>query len=150
MPGIVQVTQGGPKTFTPADDVVIKGGQLVEARSGGRIGVAAAGSFKVLGVALNDALAPEDFPGSDTTDALGRTVVSAVPVPTTVAVAYAGTEVKVTYAANAAFGDKLVAAANGTVTPAGTTPDARTIVGICTEPAGVTVSTKAVGLIRLV
>ncbi|AMS03496.1 scaffolding protein [Gordonia phage Guacamole] len=149
MPGIVQVTQRGPKTFTPADNQVIKGGQLVEARTGGRIGVAAAGSLKVLGVALTDAVAPEDFPGANGTDAIGRPVVSLAPIPTTVAVAYAGTEVKVTYAADATFGDKLIAAANGQVTPAGATPDARTIVGICTEPAGVDVSEKAVGLIRL-
>lgn len=150
MSGIAQVTQGGPKTFTPADDQVIKGGQLVEATTGGRIKVAAAGSAKVLGVALTDALAPGDFPGAGSTDSLGRPVVAAVPVPTKVAVAYGATEVKVTYSANAAFGDKLVATANGTVGPAAATPDARTIVGVCTEPAGVTVSANAVGLIRLV
>ncbi|UAJ16182.1 scaffolding protein [Gordonia phage Malibo] len=147
MPGIVQVTQGGPKTFTPASGETILGGQLVEARAGSRIGVAAAGSTKVLGVALTDALAPEQFPPANTTDALGRTVVSAVPIPTVVAVAYAGTEVRVKYAAAANFGDKLIAAANGTVTPAGATPDARTIVGTCTEPAGVALN--ATGLIRL-
>lgn len=150
MSGISQVTQGGPKTFTPADNQVIKGGQLVEATTGGRIKVAAAASTAVLGVALTDAVAPEDFPGANGTDALGRPVVSAVPVPTKVAVAYAGTEVRVTYAADTTFGAKLVAAANGTVTPAGATPDARTIVGICTEPAGVDVSENAVGLIRIV
>ena len=149
MSGIAQVTQGGPKTFTPAAGQIIKGGQVVEATTGGRIKVAAAGSFKVLGVALTDALAPEDFPGSNTTDTLGRTVVSAVAVPTKVAVAYGGTEVKVTFSANAGFGEKVVATADGKVGPAGATPDARTIVGIVTEPEGVTVSTNAVGLIRL-
>jgi len=149
MPGIVQVTQGGPKTCTPADNEVILGGQLVEGRAGGRIGVAAAASVKVLGVALNDAVAPEDFPAADTTDALGRTVVSAVPIPTTVAVAYGGTEAAVVYSANASFGDKLVATANGTVAPAGTTPDARTIVAICAEPAGVVVATNPRGLARI-
>ncbi|MBF6289311.1 hypothetical protein [Nocardia cyriacigeorgica] len=148
MAGIAQVTQGGPKTFTPADNEVILGGKLVEARAGGRIGIAAAGSTKVLGVALTDALAPEDFPGANGTDALGRPVISAAPVPTSVAVAYGGAEVKVTYSANAAFGDKLVATAAGTVAPAGATPDARTIVGVCTEPAGVVVATKDVGLMR--
>ncbi len=150
MSGISQVTQGGPKTFVPADNQVIKGGQLVEATTGGRIKSAAAASTKVLGVALHDALAPEDFPGADATDALGRTVVAAVPVPTSVSVAYGGTEVKVSYSADAAFGDKLVATANGTVAPAGATPDARTIVGVCTEPAGVTFATNPVGLIRTV
>lgn len=150
MGGIAQVTQGGPKTFTPADNQVIKGGQVVEATTGGRIKVAAAGSVVALGVALHDAVAPEDFPAANGTDALGRPVVSAVPIPTTVSVAYAGTEVKVTYAADTTFGQKVVVAANGTVTPAGATPDARTIVGICTEPAGVDVSENAVGLIRLI
>ncbi|MGY4098051.1 hypothetical protein ACW2Q0_00560 [Nocardia sp. R16R-3T] len=149
MAGIVQATQGGPKTFTPADNEVILGGQLVEARTGGRIGVAAAGTVKFLGVALNDAVAPEDFPPADTIDALGRTVVSAVAIPTTVAVAYAGTEVTVQYSANAAFGDKLVATATGKVAPAAATPDARTIVGICTEPLGVTFATNPRGLMRI-
>lgn len=147
MPGIAQFTQGGPRTFTPADNEVILGGQLVEARAGGRIGVAAAASTKVLGVALTDAVAPEDFPPANGTDALGRPVVSAVPIPTTVAVAYAGTEVKVKYSVAANFGDKLVATAAGTVAPAGATPDARTIVGVCTETAGVALN--ATGLIRL-
>ncbi|MFD3748336.1 hypothetical protein [Nocardia sp. NPDC058633] len=150
MAGIAQVTQGGPKTFTPADNEVILGGKLVEARTGGRIGNAAAASVKVLGVALNDAVAPEDFPPANGTDALGRPVVSAVPTPTTVAVAYAGTEVKAHYSANAAFGDKLVATANGTVAPAGATPDARTIVGTCTEPAGVVFATNPRGLMRII
>lgn len=147
MAGIAQVTQGGPKTFTPASGSTILGGQLVEAAAAGRIVVAAAGSVKVLGAALTDAVAPEQFPGANTTDALGRPVVSAVKIPTTVAVAYSGTEVKLTYAAAANFGDRLVAAAAGKVTPAGATPDARTIVGICTEPAGV--AANATGLTRL-
>ncbi|MGZ9830217.1 hypothetical protein ACXYTP_25215 [Tsukamurella ocularis] len=147
MSGIAQFTQGGPRTFVPADNEVILGGQLVEARAAGRIGVAAAGSLKVLGVALTDAVAPEDFPPANGTDALGRPVVSAVPIPTKVAVAYAGTEVKVKYSAAATFGDKLVATASGTVAPAGATPDARTIVGVCTETAGV--AANATGLIRL-
>ena len=147
MAGISQVTQGGPKTFTPASGETILGGLLVEARAGGRVGVAAAASTKVLGVALTDALAPEQFPPANTTDALGRTVVAAVPIPTTVAVAYGGTEVRVKYSAAANFGDKLVATAAGTVGPAGATPDARTIVGVCTEPAGV--DANATGLIRI-
>jgi hypothetical protein len=45
----------------------------------------------------------------------------------------------VKYAAVANLGDKLIAASAGRVTPAGATPDARTIVGECTEPGGVTV-----------
>ncbi|MGH8938619.1 MAG: hypothetical protein ACRDV2_04635, partial [Actinomycetes bacterium] len=65
-------------------------------------------------------------------------ILDTAPLGTRVAVAK-GVEVPVKYAAAAAFGDKLVAASNGRVTPAGATPDARTIVGECTELAGVTV-----------
>lgn len=148
MSGIAQVTQGGPKTFTPATGETILGGLLVEARANGRIGVAAASSLKVLGVALTDAIAPEQVVTDPSTDALGRPVLTAVNLPTKVAVAYAGTEVKVTYSAAASFGDKLVATANGKVGPAGATPDARTIVGICTEPAGVAAA-NTVALMRI-
>ncbi|HEY9314628.1 hypothetical protein [Williamsia sp.] len=148
MSGIVQVTKGGPKTFTPASGETILGGQLVEGRAGGRIGVAGAASLKVLGVALTDAIAPEQVVTDPTTDSLGRPVLTAVAIPTKVAVAYAGTEVKVTYSTAAAFGDKLVATATGKVAPAGATPDARTIVGICTEPAGVLINTA--GLMRII
>jgi hypothetical protein len=65
------------------------------------------------------------------------------------AVAYAGDEVPVQYSANASFGDKLVATANGKVAPAAANPDARTIVGICTEPLGVTFATNPRGLMRI-
>lgn len=153
MAGIPVVTNGGPKTFTPADNVTITAGQLVAGTTGGRVTVAGSGSVKVLGVAIADAIAPEDV----ITGATGSPpTVPAVPQATTVAVAYGGAEVPVTYAANAAFGDKLVAAANGTVTPFTgfaaaedqANVDFRLIVGICAEPAGVTVSEQAVGLMR--
>lgn len=146
MPGIPQVTQGGPKTFTPADNAFVRGGRLVEAVAGGRIQEAGAASVKVLGVALTDAIAPEDVNTQSTTDAQGRTVLNTVVLPTTVAVAYGHTEVPVTYAADATFGALLIAAANGTVTPGAV---AGQIVGRCTEPGGVTVATNPVGLARI-
>lgn len=136
MPGTPQVTKTGPRTYTPADNELIVGGHLVEARAGGRIGVAAAASTKVLGVAIGDASAPEDQVLTPTTIG-GRPVLNAVVPATEVAVVYGGVETAVEYAAAAAFGDLLVAASNGRVTPAGATPDARTIVGRCTAPAGV-------------
>ncbi|WJJ10813.1 hypothetical protein P9990_19870 [Prescottella equi] len=145
MAGIPQVTKTGPKTFTPAE--VVLGGQLVEARAAGRIGVAAAGSVKVLGVALTDAQSPDAPQGGTTTDAIGRPIANAMGIPTCVAVAYGPVEVQVSYAAAANFGDRLIAAAGGKVTPAAVDADARTIVGICTEPAGV-VANKS-GLVRL-
>jgi hypothetical protein len=55
--------------------------------------------------------------------------------------------VPVKFAAAAAFGDRLIAAAAGTVTPAGATPDARTIVGFCAELAGVALN--GTGLMRV-
>jgi len=146
MPGIPQVTKAGPRTYTPADDETILGGQVVEARDGGRIGVAAAGSVRVLGVAVTDAVAPEDLVLTPTVVG-GRSVLNAAPLPTTVAVAYGGIEVPVVYAAAAAFGDLLIAAAAGRVTPAGATPDARTIIGRCTAPEGVS-GAGVVGLMR--
>lgn len=149
MSGVVQFRQGGPATFTPADNATVRGGRVVEAVAGGRIQEAGAASLVALGVALTDAIAPEDVVTTTSNDALGRPVLAAVAIPTKVAVAYAGTECKVTYAANASFGQKLICAANGTVTPAGATPDARTIIGVCTEPGGVVVATNAVGLMRI-
>jgi len=132
MSGVTVKFEHGPATYTVAEAVT--GGQLVEARASSVVGVAAAGSVKVLGVALKDA-----------TNATPATTDS-YPLPSTVPVAR-GVTVRVTYAAAANFGDKLIAAASGQVTPAGATPDARTVVGQCTEPAGV--SSGAVGLARI-
>ncbi|MCZ1075081.1 hypothetical protein [Rhodococcus sp. A5(2022)] len=145
MSAVLEVTKTGPKTFIPAERIT--GGQLVEARAAGRIGVAAAGSTKVLGVALTDAQNPEAEVTAPTTGPDGRPVLNTAQLPTRVTVAYSGTEVKVTYSAAATFGDKLVATAAGKVGPAAATPDARTIVGICTEPAGV--AANGVGLMRI-
>lgn len=147
MPSVVQVTKTGPRTYVPASGVVIAGGQVVEARAGGRIGPAAAGSTKFLGVALQDAIAPEDVvTGAATVN--GRPVLNTAILPQNVAVAYGGVEVPVVFAAAAAFGDLVICAANGQVTPAGATPDARTIVGRCTSPNGVS-GAGQVGLVRL-
>lgn len=144
MSAVPQVTKTGPRTYVPAVGTALVGGQIVEARAAGRIGVAAAGSVKVLGVALTDAIAPE----ARTTEPVGG-VLNAAGAPVNVAVAYAGDEVRVTYSAAAAFGDKLiVGAVAGQAAPAGATPDARTIVGTCTEPAGV--AAGAVGLMRII
>lgn len=144
MSAVLQVTKTGPRTYTPAEAIL--GGQLVEARAGSRVGVAAAGSVKVLGVALTDAINPEVNTGLPTV-VNGREVLNAALLPVVVPVAYSGDEAPVRYAGAAAFGDKLVAAANGQVTPAAANPDARTIVGTCTAPAGV--AAGAVGLMRI-
>jgi hypothetical protein len=157
MPGIAQYTKTGPRTYSPASGQTVKGGQLVDAvnvapalTNVGRIQPSAAGSTVCLGVALTDAIAPEQVSTSPTTAADGRPVINMFSAPTIVAVADGGIVVPVTYAANAAFGQALITAANGTVTPAGATPDARTIVGWCRQPGGVVVGTNPVGLMKTV
>ena len=142
MSGIPQVTKQASKTYAPVENIL--GGQVVEGRVGG-IGVAAAGSFKALGVAVNDAQPAANLV---TTPVVvnGRPVLNAAPLPTIVTVVARGIEVPVRYSANAAFGDKLVVTANGTVAPAGATPDARSIVGTCTQLEGVVFATNPVGL----
>lgn len=148
MSGVPQVRKTGPATYTPADNAFITGGHLVEAVGADRIQLAAAASVKVLGIAVIDGIAPEDLVLTPTV-VNGRQVLNTAPLPTKVSVAYGGIEAPCEYAAPAAFGDPLVAAANGTVTPAGAAPDARTIVGRCTQPGGVAAAGDY-GLVRTV
>src|ERR1700753_2515568 len=131
MSGVAQYRKTGPRTFSPAAGQSIKGGNGVISAAGGRVAVAGAGALNALGVALNDSIAPEQVVTTPQTGSDGRPVTAMYSLPPLVAVADNGVEVKVTYAANANFGDKLITAANGQVTPAGATPDARTIVGVC-------------------
>jgi hypothetical protein len=133
MPSVVTRFQTGPRTYPAVE--AITGGQRVEARVGG-VGVAAAGSLVVKGVAKDDA----SNTGTPLTPATvaGHPQLAAYVIPTSVAVESNGATVAgVTYTAAATFGQKLIAAANGQVTPAGATPDARTIIGECDEIAGV-------------
>lgn len=150
MSGVAQYRKTGPRTYTPAAGQSIVGGHIVEAVAGGRIQHAAAGSVKHLGVALTDAIAPEQVVNTPTTGGDGRPVTAMYSLPPLVAVADSGIEVKVVYNANAAFGDWLICAAGGTVTPAGATPDSRTVVGQCREPLGVVVGTSPLGLMKTV
>ena len=148
MAAIPMVTQKGQRTYTAAEAIL--GGQLVEGRTGsdkGRVGVAGAASNKVLGVAVTDGINPEAIVTGSTVVA-GHPTLNAAPIPTAVTVVSGGIEVPVTYAANASLGDKLIAAANGAVTPAGATPDARQIVGKCTQPGGVVIATTPIGLMQ--
>lgn len=144
MTGIVPKFQRGPVTYEVVEQII--GGQLVEARTASKVGVAAAASTKVLGVATTDAT---PTPASSTTDAFGNQVIPMVNVDKYTAVGGGGAIYPVTYSANAAFGDPLVATANGTVAPAGATPDARTLVGQCREPGGVVFATNPVGLAKI-
>lgn len=135
---------GGPVTYQTVETIV--GGQLVEARAGGLVGVAAAASVKCLGVATKDATPTVAGTG---TDAYGNPTLALQYVTNTVAVGGGDTIYPVTYSANAAFGDALVVTANGTVAPAGAAPDARTVVGRCVEPNGVVIGTNVIGLAKI-
>lgn len=126
-------------------DVVepVTGGQVVEARAASGaatqhpVGVAAAGSTTVKGVALLDA----------TNAAQSATLVYPLPVSTTVA--QEGV-VPVTFAANAADGQALKAAATGKVTPWVSGTDASNlIIGYCEQAGGVTSAGTTVGYMRL-
>ena len=105
MPAIPVVTKTGPRTHVPAVGELILGGNVVEARAGGRIGRAAAGSTTVLGVAITDARSPEDVNAALNTGTVvdGRPVVNAAPLPVNVGVIYAGQEAPVVFAAACAL-----------------------------------------------
>ena len=107
-------------SYTPVEAHV--GGQLLERRAGIRkVGIAAAGSLKVAGVAFHDVKATQETPDAViVNEAHGQTV-------------WRGVVIDVTYAAAAVAGDKLIAAANGQVTPAGANPDSRSVIGECFE-----------------
>ncbi len=156
MPGVLQVTKTGPRTYTPVEAIL--GGQLVEGRtgtptaqqgaSGALVGVAAASSTKVVGVALVDCV-PSSVAAAAALPAtvLGRQQLAAYPQVQVCTTAYSGDEVPVVYATAADFGDPLIAAAAGQVGKAGVAPDARTIVGRCTHPGGV--AAGGTGLMRI-
>jgi len=134
MPGVAPYLERGPATYTA--NVAIVGGQLVMPAAGGTIQPATAGAANVLGVAGDDA-APASS-GSPLNFASVRPEVKVYAAPT---------EVAITYAAAATFGQKLQAAANAQVTPWITTGTADLIVGRCTEPAGV--AAGGVGRVKL-
>lgn len=126
MAGTYPYQQDGPATFTV--NATVTGGQLVMPDSTtGKVKPATAGAATVLGVALSDASPAGtgtnlDFGTNRPTVAVQR-----------------GADCRVVYAANAAFGVRLKAAASGQVTPwVSGTDAADLIVGQCMEPAGVT------------
>jgi hypothetical protein len=115
----------GPTTAVVSTAVL--GGQLVEADPSnvGFVRPASAASVTVIGVAAGDAQPA----GSNPTNPLNVSWAHSE-----VGVQYGPADVDVTYAANATYGQQLIAAANGTVTPGVT---AGQVVGRCTAPTGV-------------
>lgn len=146
MAGAIPRFNGGPVTYEVVETV--RGSQLVEARTGSKVGVAAAGSVACLGVATKDATPVATLTGTDT---FGNPTINISPVSQYVAVQGVPAIFEtITYAANATFGALLKCAANGQVTPwvLGTDNPAL-IVARCLEPAGVTVGTKATGRTKI-
>jgi len=138
MPGVVPKFESGPVTYEVAEPVV--GGQLIEGRSAGLVGVAVANSTRVLGVATTDGRPFNE------TDTYGTTTYGATVMDMSVPDQYVAVGVgyyPVTYATDAALGDRLTAAANGQVAVGGTGPT----VGFCAEPNGAT--TGSVALARI-
>lgn len=141
MPGVIPNYRTGPTSWQV--NSAITGGQLVHpfASNTNLVEVCPASALDSLGVAVNDAaLRPSQA---------GQNPANVSQAPDWVAVEY-GVDIDVTYTANCPPGKLLLAGAAGTVTPytAGTTTyDA--IVGRCSQPGGVTISTNAVGSARI-
>lgn len=144
MSGAIPVYQ----TTGPARTVVetIKGGQLVEARAAGKVGVAGADSVVVLGVATKDAT-PASTNQNGTDAVTGLAITNLSPVLSTLTVACEGFwNLKATGAI--AFGERVKAAANGTVAKwVVADDDADMIVGRCEAAGGI--ANGATGLIKL-
>lgn len=133
-----EVYQLGPATYEV--NVAVTAGQLVMPdATTGKVKPATAAATTVLGVA-RDSGAPA---GSGTSTDYGT-------LRPEIAVYSAPHEVVVTFAADCAFGVKVVAGATGQVTPVGAAAatDATTVVGYCTQPGGVLSGAK--GRIKLV
>lgn len=132
----------GPANYEAVE--AIDGTQFVEARAGGvslpGVGVAAAGSVKVVGIAQKPASPTGGAPRVPVAGVLNVTLA-----PTEVAVYDNGQTVpNVLFSGAAAYGDRLVVGANGGVAQAGATPDARAIVGWCKSRGGVAAGARGV------
>lgn len=157
MPGVIPNYRQGPTSWevcgyggvgTPT---TITGGQLVHPNSSqtAMVEPAPANAVNFLGVAANDGAAPRS-----TQDGQNPAVISQQP---DIVAVYYGVDIDVTYAANTLCGALLVCAASGQVTPfteqgasyVQASGDAAMLVGRCSTPGGVTISTNAVGSARI-
>lgn len=148
MSGVLPHTKHGPESYQVS--ALVTGGQLVKADGSGdtTVSAAGAGAINVLGVAGIDA-APYPNQAGDTTS-YGDPLLD-ISVLTDYVPVWHAVDIAVTYAANCSFGELLKAAANGQVTPwvDGTDTDPATIIGRCTQPGGVVISTTAIARARI-
>lgn len=142
MASSVPYNKMGPDTYDV--NALVPGAVLVEPdATTGKVKTCTAGSVKCLGVALYSAAPQGSIQGATS---YGEVVIDMSTLQTEVAVMWQGTT-RLTATGAIAFGDPVICAANGTVSVAGATPDARTVIGRCVEPAGI--AGGAQGLIRL-
>lgn len=148
MSGVLPHTKHGPESYQVS--ALVKGGQLVvpDASPATTVSVAGAGAVNVLGVAGTDAQ-PIPNQAGDTTG-YGQPLVD-ISVLSDYVPVWHGVDIQVTYAANCNFGELLKSAASGAVTPwvDGTDTDPGTIIGRCTQPGGVVISTTAIARARI-
>lgn len=149
MAGVTRIRSvDAPQTFKVLAGETIRGGQLVEAVSGGGVRAASAGSENVLGVAQKDAFGAGAITVDSVSDSGQPLVDLSGPNPDTVTAEKGGFKVKYKSGTDVVFGDKLKAAANGEVTKWVTASDAeKLIVGYCRVEAGVTGGTVAEAII---
>lgn len=134
MSGIVPTFVRGPLTYEVTE--AIAGGQLVEARAASKVGVAAAGSTVVLGVAMGDAKPVTDHSSDVNFD--GFPLLDTSIVDQYVAVGGRGEFYRLTYQGATGFGKAVKVGTSGHPTPwVSGTDAADLIVGYCAEPAGV-------------
>lgn len=134
----------GPANYQVS--TLIFGGQIVDptTQTAGTTDLtvkpAGAASANWLGVAAGDANVIATQTGAANT--YGQPQIDISVLTDYTAVYYGGVDIWVWYsnAAAVAPGQAIICAAGGAVTVAGATPDARTVVGRCTHPGGVTVA----------
>jgi hypothetical protein len=151
MPGSIPHYKLGPASYQVS--ALVQGGQLVAADGAGvsTVSPAGAASLLVLGVAGNPAAPIPNQAGATDTAAGGAPLLDVSVLPDYTAVYNGGYDMHVVYAANAAFGEYLVAAAAGQVTTytLGGGANPLTIIGRCTQPGGVVIATLATGRARI-
>lgn len=118
--------------------------QTVMACTTANIGALANGAISVLGVAGNDANVLT-MPGLPSTNTYQQQQLDIAQEPDYVSVYTMGV-FNIQYEASCSFGAALIAGIAGGVTPAGATPDARTVIGRCAQAGGVVVSGTTFGL----
>jgi len=106
---------------------------------------AVAASTHVLGVVGKDGNVLTAQTGAANT--YGAPLIDMSVLDDFVSVYYGGVDIWAWYSAAVTLGGKLLAAANGTVGPAGAGPAADQVVGVCTHPGGVSAAmlTQALG-----